>query len=190
MAGKGPSILVIAADQSERSLIASTLREAGFAALSAEPGRAAMALRRGRFAAAVVALPEADAAAAIAAARDVQAGLPAVQVVDPAASRAIEEGCAVLVNRPLDLRRLLGAVVELVLREDGRAAPVPRHGYAAELGIAAAGLACLRNRRVAAAAAGAARLAQDLSRQIGEMRTTCRGLAAVADRHAVEGCAG
>ena len=190
MAGKGPSILVIAADRHERSLIASTLREAGFAAVMAEARGATGALRRGRFAAAVVALSEADAPAALAAARDQQPGLPAVLIVEPAASRPIEEDCAVLVKRPLDPRRLLGTLVELVLREDDLAAPAPRHGHAAELGIAAARLACLCNRQTAAAAVGAARLAQDLTRQIGEMHATYRGLAAANGSFAIGGCAG
>jgi hypothetical protein len=150
----------------------------------------AAALRRQRFAAAVVTLAEEDAAGAVAELRLLQPGLPTVLVVDPAASRAVGEDCAVLVKRPLDPRQLLGCVVELVLRTDDLAAPAPRHGAAAELGIAAARLACLYYRRSAAAASGAARLAQDLNRQIDDMRSTCRGLAAGSGGLAVEGCAG
>ena len=67
---------------------------------------------------------------------------------------------------------------------------MPRHGNAAELGIAAARLACLCNRRTVAAAAGAARLAQDLTRQIGEMRTTYRSLTGAPGGLAIQGCAG
>ena len=81
-------------------------------------------------------------------------------------------------------------VVELVLREDDVAAPMPRHGNAAELGIAAARLACLCNRRTVAAAAGAARLAQDLTRQIGETRTMYRRLTGAPGGLAIGGCAG
>jgi len=107
--------------------------------------------------------------------------------IDPDQHRLLIHG---LVKRPLDPRRLLGCVVELVLREDDVAAPVPRHSTAAELGIAAARLACLYNRHSVAAAAGAARLAHDLKRQIGEVRSTCHGLAGAAGGFAVEGCAG
>src|SRR6478672_943859 len=174
MAGKGPNILIIAADRHERVLIASTLREAGFTALTADTGRCGAVSRRQPVAAAVVALAEVEALAALAELRELQPGLPVVLVVDPAA-RAVEQDCTVLVKRPLDPRRLLGCVVELVLREDDVAASTPRHGTAAELGIAAARLACLCNRHSVAAAAGAARLAQDLTRQIGELRSTCRG---------------
>ena len=85
---------------------------------------------------------------------------------------------------------MLGCVVELVLRTDDLATPAPRHGAAAELGIAAARLACLYNRHSAAAATGAARLAHDLKQQIGEMRLTCRGLAAANAGLAIESCAG
>jgi DNA-binding NtrC family response regulator len=189
MAGTGPSILVIADDRHERELIGSTLREAGFAAVSATAGES-VAVPGRHFAAAVVALSEEDAPAAVAALRALQPGLPTVLIVDPAAARPFEEDCATVVKRPLDPRRLLGCVVELVLREDDVGAPAPRPSTAAELGIAAARLACLYNRHSAAAAAGAARLAHDLKRQIGEVRSTCRGLAAVAGGLAIEGCAG
>ena len=122
--------------------------------------------------------------------RPLQPGLPIVLVVDPMATHAFDEDCATVVKRPLDPRRLLGCVVELVLRTGDSPAPAPRHNTAAELGIATARLACLYNRHSAAAATGAARLAHDLKRQIGEVRSTCRGLAAAAGGLAVEGCAG
>ena len=189
MAGSGPNILVIADGGHDRGLIMSTLRGAGFAAVPATDRAAAAALRCQRFAAAVVALAEAEAPGLVAELRLLQPGLPMVMIVDPAASRALDE-CAVLVKRPLDPRQLLGCVVELVLRTDDLAAPAPRHGTTAELGIAAARLACLHNRHSAAAATGAARLAQDLKRQIGEVRSTCRGLAAASIGLAIEGCAG
>jgi len=188
MAGTGPSILVVADERDERELIVSTLSEAGFAAVSATSA-SVRTLPRQHFAAAVVALAEEEGPAAVAALHVLQSGLPAVLVVEPAASRPVEEDCATLVKRPLDPRRLLGCVVELVLREDDVAAPAPRHSTAAELGIAAR-LACLYNRHSVAAAAGAARLAHDLKRQIGEVRSTCRGLTVAAGGFAVEGCAG
>lgn len=190
MAGSGPNILVIADDWHDRGLITSTLREAGFATVSATATSPAAVLRRRRFAAAVVALAEEDAPGVVAELRLLQPGLPTVLIVDPAASRAHDEDWTVFVKRPLDPRQLLGSVVELVLCTDNSAAPAPRHGTAAELGIAAARLACLYNRHSVAAATGAARLAQDLKRQIGEVRSTCRGLAAASGGLAVEGCIG
>jgi hypothetical protein len=189
MAGTGPSILVIADDRQERELIVSTLRETGFTAASATFGSPAPA-SGGAIAAAVVALAEGDWAIAKAELRAQYPGLPVVLVLDPAAARGVDEDCASVVKRPLDPPRLLGSVVELVLQADDAAMPAPRHSNAAEFGIATARLACLYNRHSAAAADGAARLAQDLKRQIGEMRTTCRGLAAAAGGLAVEGCAG
>lgn len=190
MAGAGPNILVIADDWHDHGLIMSTLREAGFAAVSATAASSDAILRRRRFAAAVVALPEEDAPGTVAELRLLQPGLATVRIVEPAVSRGLDEDCAALVKRPLDPRQLLGSVVELVLRTDDVAGPAPGHGTAAELGIAAARLACLYNRHSAAAGSGAARLAQDLKRQIGEVRSTCRGLAAASDGPAFEGCAG
>jgi hypothetical protein len=43
--------------------------------------------------------------------------------------------------------------------------------------IAAAGIACLYNRHAMASAAGATRLAQELTHRIGEMQTSCREFA-------------
>ena len=189
MAGTAPSILVIADDGNERELIVSTLGEAGFAVATTIAIGAAEAAGRERFATAIVALVEHDAAVAMAELRELQPALPLVLVVDAAARGLDEGGATVVKRRPLDPRRLLGCVVELVLRADNTAATAPRHSTAAELGIATARLACLRNRHSVAAATGAARLAQDLKRQIGEVRSTCRGLAAAGD-FAVQGCPG
>jgi DNA-binding NtrC family response regulator len=192
MAGKGPSILVVAADRDERALLLATLRQAGFSVVApAAGGRGAVAaLRWERFAAAVIALPDRAAHDALDMAHGIQPGLPAVMIVDAAAAWVADENVATLIRRPLDPQRLLGSVVELVLRDEDAATPAPRNDAAAELGIAAARLACLRHRRAAATAAGAGRLVQDLTHQIGEMRAACRGLAAAADALALGGCAG
>jgi DNA-binding response OmpR family regulator len=190
MAGTGPSILVIADDWRERELIVSTLRGAGFATVSAIPGSHDPTLARERFTAAVIAWGDEDAAPAMAELRALHPDLPVVLVVDPMAPRAFDEDCATLVKHPLDPGRLLGCVVELVLRTEDGPAAAPRHNTAAELSIATARLACLYNRHSAAAATGAARLAHDLKRQIGEVRSTCRGLAAASGGLAVGGCAG
>ena len=176
MAGKGPSILVVADGWNERLLIAATLREAGFTALVAAEGRDAMARQLDHVAAAVIALPEDDGVALIRELRQDRPSLPALLVIDRAAMQALDEDCATLVRRPFDPRQLLGCVFELVLREDEADGAV-RHSHAAERGIAAARLACLCSRRATAAANGANRLAQDLTRQIGDMRATYRGLA-------------
>jgi DNA-binding NtrC family response regulator len=193
MAGKGPSILVVADSWNERVLIAATLREAGFAAVAAaEPEAAIAASRRDLFAAAVIAVAEDDDVALVRELRCWQPGLPALLVLDAAAMDLVDDDCATIVKRPFDARQLLGCVFELVLRDDETQGAALRHSHAAELGIAAARLACLRNRRTIAAAAGASRLAQDLTRQIGDMRSTYRGLAAPGGGLglAANGCAG
>jgi DNA-binding response OmpR family regulator len=176
MTESGPSILVLDSDRDERMLIASVLREAGFAVIAAaDDCGASAAMSRQRFAAAVIALPEGEEIELLRQVRRRQPDLKALVVVDPAALRLVDEGCGTVVKRPFDPRQLLGCVFELVLRENASAPP---HPHAAELGITAAKLACLQNRRTAAAAAGAGRLAQDLTRQIGEATATHRGLAA------------
>jgi hypothetical protein len=53
-----------------------------------------------------------------------------------------------------------------------------QHGHVAELGIAAAQLACLHHRRTVATASGCGRLAQDLTHQIGQVSNVFRDLAA------------
>jgi DNA-binding response OmpR family regulator len=179
MAGIGPSILVVDDDCDERAAIALVLREAGFAVVAAAPDRSARAaMTRERFAASVVALPEGDGVEFLRHARRWQPGLQALIVIEPAAIHLVDEDDDTLVTRPFDPRRLLGCVFELVLRKDEDR--TEHHSHAAELGIAAAKLACLDSRRSAAAAAGASRLMHELTRQIGEARARHRGLAALA----------
>ncbi len=178
MAESGPSILVVDGDGHERVLIASVLREAGFAVVAAADDLGAAAASGGeRFAAAVIALPDGEGIEFLREARCRQPDLKALVIVEPAALRLVGEDCATIVKRPFDPRQLLGCVFELVLREDEHAS-APHHRHVAELGITAAKLACLHNRRVAAAAAGASRLAQDLTRQIGEATALHHGIAA------------
>jgi len=175
MAGNGPTILVVDNDRDERFAIAAVLREAGFAVAAAHDRGARAAMMRERFAAAVVALPDGG-VGFLRRARRRQPGLPALIVVEPAAMRLVDEGENILIARPLNPHQLLGGAFELVLRGDRD--PRLQHSHAAELGIAAAKLACLTSRRAAAAAAGASRLAQDLTRQIGEIAAVHRGVAA------------
>jgi two-component system OmpR family response regulator len=181
MTESGPSILVVDSDWDEGRLIAGVLREAGFEVeTAADDAGAAAAMRDKCFAAAVIALPEGDGGALLRRARRRQPGLKALMIVEPAAMRLVHEDCATLVKRPFDPRELLGCVFALVLREDEQE-PAPAHGHAvAEFGIAAAKLVCLHNRRVAAAATGAHRLAQELTHQIGEMTAAHRGLGAAS----------
>ena len=179
MAGQRPGILLVSSDWNERVLIAALLREAGFGVVAAAEERgAAAALDREGFAAAVVALPNAGGIPFVHRARRRQPDLRALVVVDPAAIALADEDCASLVKRPFDPRELLGCLFELVLREDDGAAAPPSH--AAELGIAAAKLACLYNRHAIAAASGARGLAEDLTRQIRETRAAQQGRARAA----------
>ncbi len=186
MAGTRPSILVVDGDWEERVVIASVLREAGFAVVAVAQCRGARAaLKRERFAASVIALPvgmgpDGVEIEFVGQTRRCQPGLKSLVVSSPAAMQFVDEDCATLLTRPFDPRQLLGCVFELVLREGEPGTPptAPLHRHAAELGINAARLACLYNRHATAAAAGASRLAHDLTRQIGETRALHRGLAA------------
>jgi DNA-binding response OmpR family regulator len=180
MTQSGPRILVVDDEWDERMQIASVLREAGFEVVAAAQDCGASAMADQRFAAAVIALPGDGGLEFLRAARRWQPGVKALIVVEPAALRLVDEDCGTLVKRPFDPRELLGCVFALVLRDDEHGAAL---GYGhAELGIAAAKLACLNNRRDAAAAVGAELLAQDLTRQIGELTAMHRGLAATTYR--------
>jgi len=175
MAGERPTILVVGDDRGERAAIAAVLRDAGFAVVAPSHDRGARAaIIHKRFAAAVIALPEADGVAFQRHARRQQPGLKAVIVIEPTATGFVDRNDDTLLVRPFDARQLLGCVFELVC-EDGER--TPHHSRAAELGIAAAKLACLDSRRTTASAAGAQDLAHDLARQIRQTRAMHRRLA-------------
>jgi len=180
MGGTGPSILVVDDDWDERRFIAALLYEAGFGvlAMAADDGALA-ALGDRQFAAAVVALPNGEGGAFLRRARRRQPGLKGLIITDRAAMRLVDEDCATLIKRPFDPRQLLGGVFALVLREEEHPSATGHGHAAAEFGIAAAKLVCLQNRRAAAAAAGASRLAQELSRQISETAALHHTLAVV-----------
>src|SRR5947199_9417037 len=87
MAGTRPTILVLGDDGDERTAIAAVLRDAGFAVVAAQDGGERTALTRKRLAAAVVALP---ADAGVEFHRRLcrrQPGLPALIVIEPAATQ-------------------------------------------------------------------------------------------------------
>jgi DNA-binding NtrC family response regulator len=179
MAVRTPTILVVVDDWDERAVIASVLREVGFGVVAAAHDRGARAaMTRQGFAAAVIALRDSDAVGFLRHARRWQPGLKALIVIEPTATQFVDADDDTLVPRPFDPRRLLGYVLELVLNEDERGVAL-HHSHAAEFAIAAAKLACLASRRAAAAAAGANRLAHDLTRQIGEASTLHQGLAII-----------
>lgn len=176
MTGNGPSILVVAGDDSERARIAATISEAGFAVTAtAKRSGALAALTRQRFTAIVSALRSDDGSEFLRQARRCQPGLAAVLVLAPPALHVDAMDDVSVVKRPLDPRRLLRCVFELVLREGGPGDGL--HSRAAELGIAAAQLACLDHRRAVAERSGRGCLARRLTRQIGQVRSACRGLA-------------
>jgi hypothetical protein len=137
MAGVKPRILVVVADGGERAAIAALLCEAGFAVVAApDRGSAGALLQRQPFVAAVV-----DAVGEWR--TDVKALILGEAATLPPEGR---DGDRLLI-RPFEPRRLLDAILELVLREE------PRHRDAAEHGIAAARRACHRHRPAAARAA-------------------------------------
>jgi CheY-like chemotaxis protein len=167
-----PNILIVADNVAERDTIAALVEEAGVTAVMAGDDAVAM-LRQTGIAGAVVALPERamrdflDRAA-------VRAPHAKLLVVCDAHAMAVEDGRVSVAHRPLDPRELIGGVIDLMLREDPHNA-APRHGLAAELGIATAKLACLCRREASAASVGAGRLMHDMAAQIADMRA---GLAA------------
>jgi DNA-binding response OmpR family regulator len=176
MAGR-PNILVVAGDSRERARVAATISETGFTVFAAaELGGALDALRRRNFAVGVLAPPTDASAEWLRQLRHQQPALPAVLVLAPAALRLIDAEEATIVKRPFDPRQLLGCVFELVLRDCG--SNNEPHSRVAELGIAAAQLACLHHRRTAATASGRGRLAQDLAHEIGRVSSVFRDLAA------------
>lgn len=171
MAFSRPSILVAGNDAEESAAIAAMLREAGFAAvLAGDEHSARAAILRRPFAAAVIALPGMDGVEFAAWAAHEQPGFRALAIVEPRALRLIDGDCTTLIRRPFDPRQLLGCLFELVLRDDGEPA---REDRDAELGIAAAELACLSRRQEMAAAAGAGVLAKELARRIRDLRLVC-----------------
>ncbi len=180
MLQSGPRVLVVGDEWDERQLIASVLREAGFQVVATTEARDASTAMAGQcFAAAVIALADDEGIAFLRQARRRQPGLKALIVVEPAALRLAEEDCCTLVKRPFEPRELLGCVFAMVLREEEPAA-LSAHGQVAEFGIAAARLACLENRRDAAAAVGADHLARELTRQIGDATASNRGMRAAS----------
>ena len=169
MHATGPSILVVDEDWRERKMIASLLHEAGFDVAAMAPDADALAALEERYwAAVVVSAPNGDAGAFLRRARSRQPGLKALVVAEPAAMRLDDDDSLTLIKRPFDQRQLLGCLFALVLREEEQVGAAGHGHAAAEFGIAAAKLVCLQNRRIAAAAAGASRLAQELTRQISE----------------------
>ena len=89
-----------------------------------------------------------------------------------------------VITRPFDESRLAARICDLLLREPGTETDASPE-YAAEFGIGAARLACLRARRAAAETAGADELARDLVREIDAaavlQRTLQRLIAATGD---------
>jgi CheY-like chemotaxis protein len=174
MASNRPSILVVASDDDERTRTVSMLRSAGFIAVAASAaGDVFAALHRGRFAAAVIALPEDHGIELTRRARRRQPELPMLLVLDPDALSYVDYEVEAVVRRPFDAWQLLGRVFDLVLRDGGDGTP---HKHSAEYGIAAAKRACLYKRLACAAASGMGDITEDLSKQISETETLQRGV--------------
>lgn len=179
MAGNRPSILVVASDDDERSRTVSMLRSAGFVAVAAGEVRDALAaLHRERFAAAIMALPEARAIELMRRARRRQPELPTLLVLEPDAPSYVDNEVEAAVRRPFDAWQLLGRVFDLVLRDGGDGHDGASHNHSAEYGIAAAKRACLYRRLACAASVGAGDMTEDLSKQISETETPPHGVAA------------
>lgn len=171
-----PAILVVDADGIEHAAIAAVLREAGFAVVAAcSQAETNASGQRQDFAAAVIALA-AGTAGDIAALVD--PGVPILILADPAALPIAVAVGGTMMIRPCEPRQVLARIVELVTAEEPeREAASPNDRQTAELAITAARLACLHRRQATATAAGLNLLAQDLARQIGQVRALQCGLA-------------
>ena len=179
MTGTTPAILVVNADAIDRAAVAAALREAGFAvAAVGTRAEAGTAVRRDDFAAAVIAIPPQDRAEF----SDFDEwGVPTVILANAGALPLSVDTAPRVVLRPYEPRQVLAQIVELVTAEESESEPIPAHDrQAAELAITAARLACLHRRQATATAAGKNLLAQDLTRQIGEIQALQCGLVAAA----------
>jgi DNA-binding NtrC family response regulator len=165
MAKKRPSALVIDRDGDSRRRIDALLQDTGFAitdCAQCRDGWTALVLRK--FDIAIIAGELRDGSDGLAAARRMQrrqSGLKVI-VIAPAdaAPPPINDDDLRLVARPLDERQLRRVVLELMTPEADAAA--------AELGVIEAQLACLFDRREAAARGARGYLARDIAHQIGD----------------------
>jgi DNA-binding response OmpR family regulator len=162
-----PYALVIDHDNDSRKQASALLGEAGFVVAGFARTRGALAaLVAHRADLAVIAAHRPDGSDGFAVARqarhcqaDLKVLFTATAGAGPAAS-GDKDGH--VITRPFDRRRFLGAVFELLAREE----PEPGGRHSAELGILEAELACLAARYAAAERSGAQPLVRDLTCQI------------------------
>lgn len=176
MTADPPYAFVIDRDSEARKATLRLLGEAGFVVAGFAETRGALAAVAARPAAlAVIAGYLPDGGDGFAAARQARLYQRDLKVLFTAASGAAavapESLNGHVVTRPFDKRRFLGAVFELLARDDG-----DDHQRAAELGIVEAELSCLVSRRDAAKRGGAGRLADELTRRIGDATTAREAL--------------
>ena len=149
----GPRAVVVTDGDALRLLIAATLSDAGFDVLTARDGPEALKLlARREIDLAVVASRLAGGFGGretVRRARGIQPGLKALFVTEGYGETAACGDLDAMVVRPLDERKLLGQVYELLLRDESSESD-PRCRQAAEFGIAAARRSCLESGPVAA----------------------------------------
>jgi DNA-binding response OmpR family regulator len=161
-----PYALIVDRDEDSRARATSLLRESGFVVAAFRESRGALAALAARpVDIAIVAGQIADGDDALATARQMRHCRPGSKVLftGPAVAMPAAPGpdSGHAITRPYDKRRFLGAVFELLARDGD---PAERHD-AAEKGLLAAQLACLRNRQAGFDGWPAA-AAQDSERQV------------------------
>jgi hypothetical protein len=170
-----PTISVFISDSAERAETVALIRQAGFTAYPADSQADTVAtLAEQRCSAAVVALPGPAMRAFIASLPDDLDRSRIVLVAD-GPEYLIDDERSVVLQRPLDTPRLIGALYDIALSgpcPDERPGDTARqHRGLAELGIAAARLACLCMREAGNAATSGSLLVQELSRQAAAAHT-------------------
>ena len=148
MFGHRPYALIIDRQDASRARMAALLRESGFAVAAFRDGRAALSVLAARpVDIAIIARDVGETADGLIVVRQIRDGEPRTKVlfVGPATALPVASGpCGGhAVTRPFDKRRFLSAVFELLARDTSAA----EQREAAEFGLMAARLACLRNRQ-------------------------------------------
>ncbi len=142
-----PYALIVDRDDASRGRMVALLRESGFVVAAFRDGRAALSAVAVRpVDIAVVAGEVCEGEDALALARQIRDGQPETKVLFAGSAEALpaasEARSGHAVTRPFDKRRFLSAAFELLARGGSIAA----QREAAELGLMAARLACLRSR--------------------------------------------
>jgi DNA-binding response OmpR family regulator len=145
MFGIRPYALIVDREEASRARMAALLRDSGFVVAAFRDGRAALAARPVDIA--IIARDFCGAEDGLVGVRQMRDGEPRTKLLFAGSAAALPAApgpCSGhAVTQPFDKRRFLSAVFELLARDAGAA----DQREAAEFGLMAARLACLRSRR-------------------------------------------